>query len=94
MEEHKEEKKAFNQEFNRREVQCEVCGCKVKNAIGENIWELKSIGTELKVEVVGEIWVARARGQGEEVELTIMLYYHYTCTHHIYIPYTYKIKQN
>ena len=29
-EEHKEEKKAYNQEYNQREVQCEVCRCKVR----------------------------------------------------------------
>ena len=29
-EEHKEEKKAYNQEWNRREAGCKSCGCKVK----------------------------------------------------------------
>ena len=29
-EEHKEETKAYNQEYNRREVECKSCGCKVK----------------------------------------------------------------
>ena len=29
-EEHKEEKKAYNQEYNQREVECEVCRCKVR----------------------------------------------------------------
>ena len=29
-EEHKEEKKVYNQEYNQREVECEVCRCKVR----------------------------------------------------------------
>ena len=29
-EEHEEEKNAYNQEYNQREVECESCGCKVK----------------------------------------------------------------
>ena len=31
---------------------------------------------ELNMEVVGETWVARARGEEGEVELTIMPYYY------------------
>ena len=36
---------------NQREVECEVCGCKVTTCIRE----LKSIGIELKTDGVGEI---------------------------------------
>ena len=30
VEEHKETRKAYNQQYNQREVHCEVCGCRVK----------------------------------------------------------------
>ena len=49
-------------------------GCKVKK--GNWLSLLISIGMKLKVEGVGEIWVASARGQDGEVELTIMPCYH------------------
>ena len=34
-EEHEEEKKAYNQEYNQREVECERCGCKIQKC---NCW--------------------------------------------------------
>ena len=40
-EEHKEEKKAYNQEYNQREVECEVCRCKVRKCN----W-LRHVGTK------------------------------------------------
>ena len=63
-------------------------GAKLRNAIGYDIWELKSIGIGLKIEGGGKkIWVASAKGQKGEVELTIMPFYYllvhtdiYTCS--------------
>ena len=55
-------KKAYKQEYNEREVDCEVYGCRVRTCN----W-LRHLGTKkhrdgmgLKTEVVGKIWVARA----------------------------------
>ena len=68
-EEHKEEQKVYNQEYNQREVECEVCRCKVRKCNWLRHWRLGSIGMGLKMEVVGEIWMLMLRGQGGEVEL-------------------------
>ena len=64
-------KKVYNQEYNEREVDCEVYGCKVRTCN----W-LRHLGTKkhrdgmgLKTEVVGKIWVARARGAEGEFEV-------------------------
>ena len=58
----------------RREVDCEVCRCKVRICN----W-LRHLGTKKHREEVGEIWVARARGQRGEAEL-YPLHYNYCST--------------
>lgn len=44
-------------------------GVSLRNAIGSDIWELKSLGIELKTEGAGEMCVVRARAQEGEALL-------------------------
>ena len=70
-EEHKEEK-VYNQEYNRREIECEMCGCRVKKCSWLRHSETKSIWMGLKMERVGEIWMLMLGGQEGGVELTTL----------------------
>ena len=64
-------KKAYNQEYNQREVECEACRCRVKTC---NCNWLRHVGTRkhrdgVENGRVGEIWMMMLMGQGGEVEL-------------------------
>ena len=64
-------KKAYNQEYNQREVECEVCRCRVKKC---NCNWFRHVGTRkhrdgVENGRVGEIWEMMLMGQGGEVEL-------------------------
>ena len=62
-EEHKEEKKAYNQEYNRREVECESCGCKVRKCN----W-LRHLGTKRHLGVQNGGGGGDMGGKGEGAE--------------------------
>ena len=81
---------AYNQEYNlTREKQNVKCvGAKLRNAIGRDIWDFKSVGMGLKMEGMGEIWVGGRGGSGEKLNCVACLT---TTSHHyfIYIRYIY-----
>ena len=66
-EEHKEEKKVYNQEYNRREVDCEVCGCRMKKCNWRRHLETKTHLGVRNGEAGGDM--GGEGGQDGEVEL-------------------------
>ena len=64
-EEHKEKKKTYNQEYNRGEVECESCGCKVKKCNWSRHLATKKHGDRVENgRGGGDMW--RGRGNRRE----------------------------
>ena len=53
--EHKEEKQVYSKEYSQREIECEVCECKV-TVIGQDIWEPGNICWGAVVEKLMVMW--------------------------------------
>lgn len=60
-------RKTYNQEYNRREVKCEVCGCRVKKCNWLRYLGTKKSIWEFKIDMMGEISLTRLRGKGEKL---------------------------
>ena len=68
-EEPKEEKKVYNQEYNQREVDCEVCRCRVRKCNWLRHLETKKHRDGVENGGGGGIWMLMLGGQGGQVEL-------------------------